>query len=33
LPGFFGLSGFFAIRRIWDESGAQKRAKRTADIP
>jgi hypothetical protein len=21
LTGFFGLSGFFAIRRIWDESG------------
>jgi len=27
LPGFLGLSGFFAISRIWDESGAEKRAK------
>jgi len=27
LPGFLGFSGFFAIGRIWDESGAQKRAK------
>jgi hypothetical protein len=27
LPGFFGWSGFFAIGRIWDESGAHKRAK------
>jgi len=27
LPGFFGWSGFFAIRRIWDESGNEKRAK------
>jgi hypothetical protein len=22
LPGFFGLSGLFAIGQIWDESGA-----------
>jgi hypothetical protein len=27
LLGFFGLSGFFTMHRIWDESGAQKRAK------
>jgi hypothetical protein len=27
LPGFFGWSGFFAIGRIWDESGPHKRAK------
>jgi hypothetical protein len=27
LPGFFGWSGFFAIRRIWDESSREKRAK------
>jgi hypothetical protein len=28
LPGFLGLSGFFAIAfRIWDESGPEKRAK------
>jgi hypothetical protein len=25
--GFFGWSGFFAIRRIWDESEGDKRAK------
>jgi hypothetical protein len=30
LPGFFGLSGFFAIARIWDESAAHKRAKKGA---
>jgi hypothetical protein len=27
LPGFLGFCGVFAIRRIWDESGAEKRAK------
>ena len=27
LPGFFGLSGFFAIRRIWDESGRTEKGK------
>jgi hypothetical protein len=27
LPGFFGWSGFFAMGRIWDESGPHKRAK------
>jgi hypothetical protein len=27
LPGFLGFSGFFAIGRIWDESGGEKRAK------
>ena len=27
LPGFLGFCGFFAIRRIWDESGGHKRAK------
>ena len=26
LPGFLGVSGFFAIARIWDESGSEKRA-------
>jgi hypothetical protein len=25
--GFFGWSGFFAMSRIWDESGDEKRAK------
>jgi hypothetical protein len=28
--GFFGASGFFAMGRIWDESGPQKRAKALA---
>ena len=28
LTGFFGRSGFFAMSRIWDEFGAEKRAKR-----
>ena len=28
LTGFLGLSGFFAMGRIWDESGGHKRAKR-----
>jgi hypothetical protein len=27
LRGFLGLSGFFAMGRIWDESGRHKRAK------
>jgi hypothetical protein len=27
LTGFFGLSEFFAMARIWDESGGHKRAK------
>jgi hypothetical protein len=27
LPSFLGLSGFFAMGRIWDESGGDKRAK------
>ena len=27
LPGFLGVSGFFAMGRIWDESGRHKRAK------
>jgi len=27
LEGFLGLSGLFAMQRIWDESGARKRAK------
>jgi hypothetical protein len=27
LPGFFGWSGCFAIGRIWDDSGGEKRAK------
>jgi hypothetical protein len=27
LAGFFGWSGFFAMGRIWDESGGHKRAK------
>jgi hypothetical protein len=27
LTGFLGVSGFFAMGRIWDESGAHKRAK------
>jgi len=31
LPGFLGVSGCFAIRRIWDESDAEKRAKPTRD--
>ena len=26
LPDFFGLSGGFAMTRIWDESGGEKRA-------
>ena len=26
LPGFRGVSGFFAIRRIWDVCGDEKRA-------
>jgi hypothetical protein len=27
LTGFLGMSGFFAMGRIWDESGRHKRAK------
>ena len=30
LTGFFGVSGFFAMMGIWDESGAHKRAKADA---
>jgi hypothetical protein len=30
LPGFLGLTGFFAISRIWDESDGEKRAKAAA---
>jgi hypothetical protein len=29
LPGFLGLSEFFAIGQIWDDSGCEKRAKAT----
>ena len=31
LTGFFGWSGFFAMSRIWDESGGEKRAKPAAN--
>jgi hypothetical protein len=27
LTGFLGVSGFFAMTQIWDESGGEKRAK------
>jgi hypothetical protein len=30
LTGFLGVSGFFAMGRIWDESGRDKRAKAVA---
>jgi hypothetical protein len=30
LPGLFGVSGFFAMEGIWDESGRHERAKAAA---
>jgi hypothetical protein len=32
LPGFLGFCRFFAIRRIWDESEGEKRAKAFAGL-